>query len=265
MIKNIFACITLLIICAFTATAFADSTTIVPTGTAVIASPGSQGQDQGQVLVNNPEDHSVSIAAPIPGSVGFGPVINYFGKPLPSEGFQPIETIIMYSCWYSDGSLESILKGVEDAEAEMKIADLTYSPAPVRRENGDTKYIKIIISRDKYNSDDMAFIGFVTARSDHRKTTMVEVMAKAALEAMEVGANVIHFTAQGAVRDVFSSGWGIGFHTTQAQTYGDKSNVTSGGTGYSNAKAGVRDLAWLQGFALIDYTLIPPLNKPMTR
>jgi hypothetical protein len=111
----------------------------------------------------------------------------------------------------------------------------------------------------------MAFIGFVTARSDHRKTTMVEVMAKAALEAMEVGANVIHFTAQGAVRDVFSSGWGIGFNTTQAQIYGDKSNVTSGGTGYSSAKAGVRDLAWLQGFALIDYTITPPANKTMTR
>jgi len=78
---------------------------------------------------------------------------------------------------------------------------------------------------------------------------------------MQNGCNVIHFTAQGAVRDVFSTGWGIGFNSTQAQVYSSdfsKSNVTTGGTGYSSAKAGTRDLAWLQGFGLIDRDLVYP-------
>jgi len=87
--------------------------------------------------------YNTSIAAPIPGGAAYGPAINYFGKPLPSEGFQPVETILMYVCWFSDGALDSILKGFDDAEAELEIADLTYNDAPTRRENGDTRYIKI--------------------------------------------------------------------------------------------------------------------------
>ncbi len=95
---------------------------------------------------------------------------------------------------------------------------------------------------------------------------MVEVMAAAAKEALEAGANVIHFTAQGAVRDVFSSGWGVGLNTTQAQVNGaGHTNVSSSGMGYSSAQAGTRDLPWLQGFALVDYDLEQPVKKKMTR
>ena len=202
-----------------------------------------------------------------PGSVAYGPVLNYFGQPLPSEGFQPIEQLIMYTCFFTEGSLESMLKGVEDAEAEFKIANARIALAAPAAEDGETKWIKIVISRSKYEGQNVGFRGFITARSDHKKTTMTEVMAKAALTALQNGCNVIHFTAQGAVRDVMSSGWGIGFNTTQAQVYsGDltKSNVSSGGMGYSSARAGVRDLPWLQGFGLVDNDLVyPALDLPV--
>jgi len=202
------------------------------------------------------------IAAPIPGSVQYGPVLNYFGQPLPSEGFQPVEQLIMYSCWFTNGSLKSMLKGVEDAEAEFKVANANIADAKPADEDGKTKWIKVVISRTKYEGQNVGFKGFITARSDDRRTTMTEVMAKAALTAVKNGCNVIHFTAQGAVRDVISSGWGIGFNTTQAQVYSDnltRSNVSSGGMGYSSAKAGVRDLPWLQGFGIIDNDLIYPI------
>jgi len=201
-------------------------------------------------------------AAPIPGSVGYGPVLNYFGQPLPSEGFQPVEQLIMYSCWFTNGTLKSMLKGVEDAEAEFKVANVGIADASPAAEDGKTKWIKVVISRTKYEGQNVGFKGFITARSDDKRTTMTEVMAKAALIAVENGCNVIHFTAQGAVRDIMSSGWGIGFNTTAAHIYSDdltRSNVTSGGMGYSSAKAGVRDLPWLQGFGLVDNDLTYPV------
>lgn len=199
-----------------------------------------------------------------PGDVQYGPVINYFGQPLPSEGFQPVEDIIMYSCWFTEGALESMLKGVEKADAEFKVANENVADAAPAPEDGETRWIKIVISRAKYTGTDFAFKGFITAKSEHRDTTMVEVVAKAALSAVQNGCNVIHFTAQGAVRDVMASGWGIGFNTTQAQVYGGdltKSNVSSGGFGYSSAQAGTRDLGWVQGVGLIDYTLTYPKLK----
>jgi hypothetical protein len=196
-----------------------------------------------------------------PGDVQYGPVLNYFGQPLPSEGFQPVEQLLMYSCWFTEGSLESMLKGVEKTRAEFKVANTTVGNAALANEDGSTKWIKIVISRNKYDGTNVDFKGFITAKSESRNATMTEVMAKAALTAMQNGCNVIHFTAQGAVRDVFSTGWGIGFNSTQAQVYSSdfsKSNVTTGGTGYSSAKAGTRDLAWLQGFGLIDRDLVYP-------
>jgi hypothetical protein len=179
---------------------------------------------------------------------------------LPSEGFQPIEQLLMYTCFFTEGALESMLKGVEDAEAEFKVATSVGNAKPAP-EDGETRWIKIVISRAKYENANAKFKGFLTARSDDRRTTMTEVMAKAALTAMQNGCNVVHFTAQGAVRDVMSSGWGIGLNTTQATIFsGNNSagNVTSGGTGYSSAKAGTRDLPWLQGFGLVDDDLVYP-------
>jgi len=200
-----------------------------------------------------------------PGSVGYGPVLNYFGQPLPSEGFQPVEQLLMYSSWFTEGALESMLKGVEDAEAEFKVANVNIAAAKLAGDDA-TKWIMVVISREKYVGADVGFKGFITARSDDKRTTMVEVMAKAALTAVKNGCNVIHFTAQGAVRDVMASGWGIGFNTTQATLMGGSDNsggnVSSGGMGYSSARAGTRDLPWLQGFGLVDNDLTyPAINK----
>jgi hypothetical protein len=254
----------------FVGTAMADQQ---QQATAEVNGVGATAGFQGDVGSNNK-----SIGAPIPGGVNFGPVLNYFGQPLPSEGFQPVEQLIMYTCWFTEGSLESMLKGVEKVHAEFKVATNRVKDAPLA-EDGSTRWIKIVIQtypygmemvREgktvKYIKKDVNFKmkGFVTAKSEHPNTTMTEVMAKAALVALQNGCNVIHFTAQGAVRDVISSGWGIGFNTTQAQIYsGDmtKSNVTSGGMGYSKAKAGTRDFSWLQSFALIDYDLVYPALK----
>lgn len=234
-----------------------------------------QGQLQGQAQMSNNNntnlnananvnvDNSVAVDAPIPGSPEFGALIGYYGQPTPSEGYQPIEQLTMYHCWFSEASLESMLEGARGTEAEFKVSNGDAAVAKLD-EDGITRWIKIVISQEKYTGKNAEFKGFVTARSNNRRNTMTEVMAKAALSAMKNDCNVIHFTAQGAVRDVMSRGWGIGFNTTQAQVYSNdmsKSNVSSGGMGYSRAQAGVRDLPWLQGFGLVDNDLIYPVLK----
>lgn len=202
---------------------------------------------------------NTSVGAPIPGSVPGAPLINYFGKALPSSGFQPVEQLIMYGCWFSEGALDSMLKKVEDVDAEFKVVNMGLEPAAPAMEDGKTRWIKVVISRTKYaNAAD--YVGNVTSRSEDENTTMTEVMAKAAKEAMDNGCNVVHFTSQGAVRDAFSDGWSLGFASTQAQVYDnlDKSNVSIGGFGYASAEAGMRDKPWLQGFGLIDRSLTYP-------
>jgi len=209
---------------------------------------------QGDVGSNNTSIDNRAFA--VPGTAQYGPVINYFTKPLPSEGFQPVETILMYGCWFTEGALEEMASSgmFSKAEADVKITNAAPMAKPAA-EDGKTRWIKIVISAKPV--DKVNFKGFVTARATEMDSTMVNVMGKAALDALQKGANVIHFTAQGAVRDVFSSGWGIGLGTTFASIMDskgdqDRSAVGYGGMGFSKAKAGTRDLPWLQGFALVD-------------
>jgi hypothetical protein len=251
--------------------AYAQSVDVDSDNEATVNASQGQGQDQQQItdlnMLNNSFNSQSRRGFAIPGEVTYGPVIGHYVKPLPSEGFQPIEELILYNCWFTEGALESMLKGVEKADAEFKVASNRVLAAAPAAEDGETRWIKIVIQKGKYVGDNVAFKGFITAKSEHRDTTMTEVMAKAALEALHAGCNVIHFTAQGAVRDTEASGWGIGFNTTQAQIYNgqDMSNVSSGGLGYSSAKAGTRDKAWLQGFGLIDYNAeYPELELPVT-
>lgn len=259
--KKLFSVIAIVTVLCFAGTALANDTITNNAAGVIGVDSQAQGQGQGQSI-----DMGTNVSERgfvVPGEVTYGPLINYFGKPLPSSGFQPVEQLLMYGCWFTEGALKNMLKGVEDAEAELKVVNLNLDPAPAATEDGETKWIKVVISRDKYVGADVDYVGPATGRSENAKTTMVEVLAKTALEAIENGCNVLHLTAQGAVRDAFAYGWGIGFASTQAQVYNnsDKSNVSIGGFGYSSGQAGMRDKPWIQGFGLIDRTLeYPALN-----
>jgi len=263
--KKVTSIIAIIMLFCFAVPAFAflNDNSIDNTGTMATAENAANSNlMQGDI---NSGNTNTAIGAPIPGSVGYGPLINYFGKPLPSSGFQPLQQLLMYSCWFTEGALQNMLKGVEDAESEFKIANTGLNPAPVSAEDGKTRWIKIIIQPQMYAAQ-ADFVGYLTARSDNAKTTMTEVMAKAGLDAIENGCNVLHLTAQGAVRDAFAKGWGIGFASTQAQIHGgndDRSNVSVGGFGYSSGSAGMRDKPWLQGFGLIDRSLTYPKLRPV--
>jgi len=185
----------------------------------------------------------------IPADNQYGPVINYFGKPLPGVGFQPVEQFLMYGGLYSEGALKSILDKAEKITVDYKTVNDKVMVPRVANE----RWIKVIVNDKRV--DGAQLIGYVTSISENKNATMVEVMAAAALAALEDGCNAIQFTAQGAHRDAQSSGWGIGFNTTYAKLFDatgtqDASIVGGGGLGYSSTTAGMRDKPWLQGTTL---------------
>jgi hypothetical protein len=249
-----------LIVCVIAATfiftfAGIGSASDVNTGVATGALIGQgQGQGQGQSI----DDHSVNTseapdrAFPIPGGVNYGPVINYFGKPLPTAQFRPVETLLMYGGWFSEGTLEKIISRSTDTICEMEVVnEARYVPRAKADPNG-TRWIRIIATTAVQEKHGL--VGYVTSEADDRKTSMLEVVANAALDALRSGADVLQVVAQGAARDAETSGWGIGFNTTIASNLGNGDGtmgLASGGTGYSSAWAGMRDKPWIQANALV--------------
>ena len=215
---------------------------------AVVGEVGASIDDHS---TNNNTSEAMDRAFPVPGGVNFGPVINYFGKPLPTAQFRPVETLLMYGGWFSEGTLEKIVSKSSDTITECEVVNgAKYVPRAKADPNG-TRWIRIIATTAVQEKHGL--VGYVTSEADDRKTSMLEVVAQAALDALRSGADILQVTAQGAARDTETSGWGIGFNTTAAKMFdGDNvSGVASGGTGYSSAWAGMRDKPWIQANALV--------------
>ena len=250
---------------SFTGMSFANDT-----NTGVIGGSGNIGQDnqsqnmgQGQGQQINMDDHSTNTSEamdrgfPIPGNVGYGPVINYYGKPLPTAQFRPVESLLMYANIFSEGALEQIVARGTDFIHELEIVRQPSQQVRASYEKGEVRWIKIIATTEM--QADHGLIGYSTAEADDRKTSMLEVVAQAALDALREGADVLQIVAQGASRDTVTSGWGIGFNTTAASDLGNGDGtmgVATGGMGFSKAWAGMRDKPWIQANALKSPTKI---------
>jgi hypothetical protein len=247
--KKIIAVLSIIALLAFGAPAvMADELGTNNVGTGIIGAD-NQAQGQGQSL--NTVDNSVNInerAFVNQGGVGYGHVINYYGKPLPTSQFRPVETLLEYGYVYNETALRSILKKGKKVLHELEVVNGPSRVARAKPQKGEERYIKIIATTKKQEGHKV--IGYCTSEAENRKTSMLEVMAAAALDALEEGADVLQIIAQGASRDTIASGWGIGLSYTSASIDSDSGSVGSGGTGYSSAWAGMRDKPWIQANAL---------------
>jgi len=268
MKKNIFAIVAVLAMFLMTVPAFAQQSN---TGSGAGANAGATSGANAYGSTGDINSGNTNIGGRdfnSPGSYGFGPVLNYYGKQTPSVGYQDIRTIIMYSCMFSEGALKKMSSGMmESGMAEFKLINGNDIVAPAKAAADGTRWIKIVVSLDALK--DVQLKGHVSGEAQDRELTMIELMSDVALKAMNGGANVLHITAFGATHDVFSSGWGIGFATTAAAIDDmnkgqNRSIVGGGGFGYSSAKAGSRDQGWIQAFALVDNNMVyPEAAKPV--
>ncbi|MCK5602450.1 hypothetical protein KAR91_11285, partial [Candidatus Pacearchaeota archaeon] len=238
------------------AMAFLDDNSVNQTnqvGDANADADATSSTSQGQSI----DDHSIHEAMdrsfPVPGNVKYGPVINYYGKPLPTSQFRPVESLLMYATLFNESALISIVKKGQKVLHELEVVNGPSNVARAKYDEGEVRWIRIIATT-KVQADHKV-IGYVTSEAENRKTSMVEVMAQAALDALEEGADVLQIVAQGASRDTMASGWGIGFSSTQA-TMGSGNSGTGGantsvfGLGYSSTQAMMRDKPWIQANAL---------------
>jgi hypothetical protein len=241
----------------------------------------SQGQDQSQgqgqtqgvgidqfnnSFNSRSDAEKIGKSFVVPGSVQYGPAINYFGKGGPTAGFQDIRTLLMYGCLFTEGALEEMSSGASTFSGRVVVRQMNATKVVAKVDEAGTKWIKIVVSDKPLEGLVPAL--HVTAEADSRDVDMIAIMAKSALEALRKGANVLHVTAFGAARDTETRGWGIGFNSTMAKVFqqnDDASVVGTGGFGYSSAWAGMRDKPWLQGFGLVDANLeLPKVEKAST-
>ena len=247
-----FTVIAMISFCALPAMADELGTNNVVTG---VTAPDSQGQGQGQSLntVDNSINEAMERGFATPGHVNYGPVINYYGKPLPTSQFRPVETFLIYGSLYNENALKRILKKGEKVMHELEVVNGPTQVVRAKYAEGKSRWIRIIATTKK--QENHRIIGFATSEAENRKTSMIEVVAAAALDALQEGADVLQIVAQGASRDTMASGWGIGFSSTQA-LMGSGAEGTGGantsvlGLGWSTTQAMMRDKPWIQANAL---------------
>jgi hypothetical protein len=180
----------------------------------------------------------------VPGAAVFPGTPGYFGQATPGHRFIPLAKLLMYNTVWDADAARNMLKGRTGGK-DLEIRDLM---ATDKTQAANKVYCSITNPKDLgATSITQMSIGTVASTGD--KSISADDLAAAIVAAADRGCNYIQFFAEGVNRQVQASGWGIGFSTTQAQLYSSnysKSNVTTGGFGYSSGHAGYVDLPWLQ-------------------
>ena len=194
----------------------------------------------------------------IPNDIHYPGMPSYFGKAIPSFQFQSVKSLLMYKSVFSIEELKNMSKGkgrVKSTRILPTVVNASYAKGATFM--GDaiptdevTEYMVIYITKPTIEVD---LVGYVTCATRSKVGLSIQTLASAALAAHEMGANIIHVSAEGAERKLTTNGWGVGFNQTHATINGggeNTGNVSSGGFGVSGGSAGYRDLPWIQVFAL---------------
>ena len=211
----------------------------------------AQGQAQGQAQSN-----SLTVEAP-PSAVtvenkgsgyrgftnqiemAYAPLPNYFlGRDVGSANVWSVKTMVMYKDTFTRLDVKKLLKGV-------KVDTNRYA-----KEDGKTDSVKVIFSPPKRSTVRQCAVIATEATSE--EASSVNVLAAAVLDALDVGADLLLITAEGAASKLKSTGWGVGLAYSHATMAGNEqsSGIGSGGTGISGGSATYESFPWLHGIAL---------------
>lgn len=211
---------------------------------------------QSQQLIDNSNQsmNFNSKGAHIPRQFGGTPNIDHL-NPYGFHGTQPTRpgnqqgaiNFTAFQKTFSRDELERITKG-----EKFKVNAKNIKGVTVPRQNRyptDTITIEVIqLPPDKnYES-----YGNITVWGKGKYDTTLGTIAKAALEAMDMDANILLIYGEGADRFLEGGGWS--FMLGHASTYISDSEHTSGssigGIGYGKTKTGYQHAPWIQSWAL---------------
>jgi hypothetical protein len=198
----------------------------------------------------------------IPGETIFPGTPGYYGEATPGHRFIPLKKLLMFDTVWDAKKAAAMLHGPtgkKDIQIRYMMVDKDTEPAHM--------VMCSIAMPAAVGATATEQIAIGTVAATNRKSISADVLATAIVKAADRGANYIMFMAEGVNREIDAQGFGIGFNTTQAQIYsGDnsKSNVSSGGLGYSRGWSGYIDYPWLQfTFLRVEGLADVPVVKPL--
>ena len=251
-----------------TATANPTATATAIAAPVVISNPSAtagqkQGQGQGQEqdqrqgqtqLQNNTMRNSFNTYQQREfvdtGIAQQGQLVPYYGPQQKNEAVIDVAKLLLYHNRFTEGML---IEALADANVMCKWDQYNEGIEAVKADVNGDKWIQIIVSEGKI-AGNYTVAGFVAARARNGRTNTLEVVLKAAYEALQHGCTTLHVVGQGAIGHNRSTGWGVGLnysggHMSQDQLDG---NVYSGGPGYSSGKAWNEHHPWVQAFGLVE-------------
>ena len=111
--------------------------------------------------------------------------------------------------------------------------------------------IEIILDISK--DVNFSLLGTVSVRGNGADETF-DCLYKAALDALDMGANTLLVTGEGIGKILKSFSWGIGFNVSQASMTDDgKSRMATGGLGISSGSSSYKSEPWVHALALYIY------------
>ena len=213
----------------------------------------TSSNDQSQLQVGGSPSATITThgseiprSFPVPGSTNYPGYPQYFGQSTEDYNFQKAGVMLLFKKVWTRAELEAMVGG------RIKVNSKSLVPLKEKKERLPEDTIEIIIKRPQYPVQQ---VGLIYVTSKNVDSTSMEVLSKAALSALDMGAKTLFLTAEGYSRVIKAFGWGIGLNYTQAWIQKASNNqnnggVGSGGTGISGGEAGYRSKPWIQMFAL---------------
>lgn len=204
---------------------------------------------------------SINRQFAIPGQVLFPIAPAYFGAPTPGNQFIPLAKLTQYttewnmakigfilndkSGWFGDG-MDPEVRAYVDRDSVSTLADKIIVTA-TQPANADTieevGVAEVVITNDGGLSID----AFAKILKEAQK--LADVAPSDELHEVKV---VVQFLAEGVLRKMHATGFGIGISFTGAtMSTGQKlGTMSTGGTGWSTGTSGYKDRPWLQALVL---------------
>jgi len=180
----------------------------------------------------------ITIVSQTPPEIIYPAMANYSEGRFIGANFIPVKKITLLKKSFS---YKAALKDYGKQSGRGKCVTIGHSYNG-RHEAHPSENIDVLLSVP----ESVTVIGFLTIKSVEENVDSFIVLQKAVLSAALMNGDAILVTGEGAETVVKTSGWGIGFNNSGGRIEVDKSYATSGGTGWSTAKAKLLTFPWLQ-------------------
>jgi len=198
---------------------------------------------------------------PIPGQVLFPIAPSYFGAPTPGNQFIPLAKITQYTTEWNMSKVGFILKDKSGWFGDGMDPEVR---AYVDRDNVNALADKIIVTATQpANATSIEEAGIAEVVITNDSGLSVDAFAKILEEAQKLVDTtpsdeahqvkvVVQFLAEGVLRKMHATGFGIGLSFTGATMGTDQKvgTISTGGTGWSTGTSGYKDRPWLQAIVL---------------